>query len=138
MNTNYNPDTIPPKSGAKRKTIGKRAVKTLAPVLLIAAGMIGASAGVAQADQRTGPDGTVTYYCVYAGQEYSVGAKVYLPDGSYQTCDSGGNWKRLATQGTGGFRPPQVNAPPLAPPENQPARPGVPPAATNPASTILF
>ncbi|NKS73701.1 hypothetical protein GS531_15125 [Rhodococcus hoagii] len=33
--------------------------------------------------------------CVYDGKDYSVGSKVYHPDGTYQTCKSDGTWQRV-------------------------------------------
>ncbi|GAA4478310.1 hypothetical protein GCM10023094_21800 [Rhodococcus olei] len=83
-----------------------RTAKTLGASLLVAAGLLGAQAAVAHAEIRTAPDGTQTTVCVYDGKDYSVGSKVYHPDGSYQTCQSDGTWKRLAPQG--GLRPPQA------------------------------
>ncbi|NMN97484.1 hypothetical protein [Antrihabitans stalactiti] len=66
-----------------------KTVKAFAASLLITAGVFGA-AGVAQAEQTTSPDGTVTYYCTSGGVSYSVGKKL---DG--QVCQSDGTWKRL-------------------------------------------
>ena len=66
-----------------------KTVKAFAASLLITAGVFGA-AGVAQAEQTTSPNGTVTYYCTSGGSTYSVGKKL---DG--QVCQSDGTWKRL-------------------------------------------
>lgn len=71
-----------------------RTAKTLAASLLVAAGLLGAQAAVAHADIRTNPDGTTTTVCVYNGKDYSVGAKIYHPDGTYQLCRSDGTWLR--------------------------------------------
>ncbi|MFC9789617.1 hypothetical protein [Rhodococcus sp. NPDC127528] len=72
-----------------------RTLKTLAASTLVAAGLLGAQAAAAHAEIRTAPDGTQTTVCVSGGKDYSVGAKVYYPDGSYQTCQSDGTWKRV-------------------------------------------
>ncbi|MBM4640443.1 hypothetical protein GS448_16000 [Rhodococcus hoagii] len=72
-----------------------RTVKTLAASLLVAGGVVGAQAAVAHAEIRTAPDGTQTTVCVYDGKDYSVGSKVYHPDGTYQTCKSDGTWQRV-------------------------------------------
>ncbi|MFC4604949.1 hypothetical protein [Rhodococcus kronopolitis] len=71
-----------------------RTAKTLAASVLVAAGLIGAQAAVANAAVRTNPDGTTTTVCVYDGKDYSVGSKVYHPDGTYQLCRSDGTWLR--------------------------------------------
>ncbi|MEV6432505.1 hypothetical protein [Nocardia sp. NPDC051463] len=62
--------------------------------LLIAGGLIGASAGVSHADQRAQPGGSVVYFCKSSGSSYEVGSKVSYPDGTYQVCQSDGTWKR--------------------------------------------
>lgn len=86
---------------AKRRTVVERIIRK-AP-LAIAAGLIGigliaASAGVANAQKRTLPDGSTEYYCVYDGKEYSPGSKVYPPGGggTYQLCRADGTWLRTA------------------------------------------
>ncbi|MCZ4559075.1 hypothetical protein O4215_26270 [Rhodococcus maanshanensis] len=72
-----------------------RTAKTLGIALLVAAGSIGATASVAQAEIRSSAEGTQAVVCVHDGKEYSVGSKIYLPDGSYQTCESNGQWRRV-------------------------------------------
>ncbi|MFG1785040.1 hypothetical protein ACGFIU_21590 [Rhodococcus oryzae] len=72
-----------------------RTAKTLGTSLLVAAGWIGATASVAQAEIRSSAEGTHAVVCVHDGKEYSVGSKLYLPDGSYQTCESNGQWRRV-------------------------------------------
>lgn len=72
----------------------RRAMKTLTASLLIAGGLIGASAGVAHTDTRTKPGGTVAYACESNGSAYDVGGKVSNPDGTSQVCQSDGTWKR--------------------------------------------
>ncbi|MFC7450428.1 hypothetical protein [Rhodococcus daqingensis] len=81
-----------------------RTAKTLAASFIVAAGLAGATASVAQAEIRTAPDGTQTTVCVYNGKDYSVGSKVYHPDGTYQTCKSSGEWQRVEP-GMGDVRP---------------------------------
>ncbi|WP_027503614.1 hypothetical protein [Rhodococcus sp. UNC363MFTsu5.1] len=72
-----------------------RTVKTLGVSLLVAAGSIGATASVAHAEVQGSPARTQAAVCVHDGKEYSVGSKIYLPDGSYQTCESNGAWRRV-------------------------------------------
>ncbi|WP_305093432.1 hypothetical protein [Prescottella sp. R16] len=90
-----------------------RTVKTLAASLLVAGGVLGAQAAVAHAEIRTAPDGTQTTVCVYDGKDYSVGSKVYHPDGTYQTCKSDGTWQRIKPN-TGNDMRPVAPAPPRA------------------------
>ncbi|WP_328407516.1 hypothetical protein [Nocardia sp. NBC_00403] len=71
-------------------------MKALTASLLIAGGLIGASAGVAHTDQRTNPGGTGAYFCTSSGTTYDVGGKIHHPDGSDQVCQSDGTWKRIA------------------------------------------
>lgn len=72
-----------------------RTAMTLGASLLIAAGSIGATASVAQAEIRGSAGGPQSTVCVHNGETHRVGSKVYLPDGSYQTCESNGEWRRV-------------------------------------------
>jgi hypothetical protein len=83
---------------------------------LIAAGAItvGALVGVtaqasiaqAQPIDTNGEAGT----CWYDGKQYSEGAKITLQDGTVQTCQHDGTWKRIAPQGNNRLpRPPVLS-----------------------------
>ncbi|MGW6379178.1 hypothetical protein ACWFRB_24240 [Rhodococcus sp. NPDC055112] len=72
-----------------------RTAKTLGVSLLVAAGSIAATASVAQAEVRSPVHATQAVVCVHNGKEHAVGSKIYLPDGSYQTCESNGQWRRV-------------------------------------------
>ncbi|MFE7796601.1 hypothetical protein [Nocardia sp. NPDC057440] len=71
-------------------------MKTLTVSLLIAGGLIGASAAVAHTDPVTKPAGVVAYFCTSNGSTYDVGNKVSYSDGSYEVCQFDGSWKRVA------------------------------------------
>ncbi|MGW0042834.1 DUF1496 domain-containing protein [Rhodococcus sp. NPDC003348] len=75
-----------------------RTTKTLAASALVALGLIGASAATAAADTVFDPDDSTTTVCVYNGRDYSVGAKIYYEDGTYQRCRADGTWLRTTSQ----------------------------------------
>lgn len=91
-------------------------MKTLTVSLLIAGGLIGASAGDAHTAQRTGPGG---YACESNGSTYDVGGKVSHPDGSSQVCQSDGTWKRI--------EPPTNSGPGQVSPGYRSSTPGITP-----------
>lgn len=70
--------------------ITRTAVKAVTAGLLVAAGLVASQTSIANADPISGTTPPVT--CTYAGTTYSVGAKVYHPDGTYQLCRSDGTW----------------------------------------------
>ena len=58
---------------------------------VVAAGAMVASIGAAHAERNNGGLGA-DGVCKYAGQEYSTGSKINLPNGTVLVCNADGTW----------------------------------------------